>query len=570
MENKKPAANQPQQPVQPQQPIIVQQAPKPEPKPVDPGDNRNAPGTYPKSNPPPLSAGPNIVSNNDPKAPRKADPLNQAISVEEAEENNGWIDLEDEAGGTGTMIFSGFLTNVDYNPDWTGLNRIRLIDEMRSSDATIQLGLSAVKYPILSANWYIKPGADEKDAGENGKKTMFTKQELFQNPNFSFLHILRQALLYCEYGQMLFEKVWRKRVDGQIGWKKFAPRMPNTIFRYSMSDGITPGITQILPNAGSVDIPMWKLMVMVLDMEGANYEGRSLLRSAYQHWFYKKVYYKIDAIAAERQGMGVPIVYYPSQASPADKAAAQVFVQNLRVNEQSYGGLPEGFRVEWLDTKGKGLKDVEKMVEHHDKRELMAFRAQFLSLGTTSAGSEHASNDQTEMFYLSLNYIARIFQEAINEAIRELIDLNFSDIKSNDYPTLEFANLGNFNMMEYARSLLYLGQGGYITPDDDLERHIREALKLPEAMKFSDEDYLNPRQGKINIPQLNVVPPDGTTTDPTTGQPVMNVKSRPPVKYLNSERLLQQQEMQYNEELKSLRELHMRIQEAIEKKKPVV
>jgi hypothetical protein len=538
----------------------------------DIGDNRNAPGTYPDL-PTPKPQTNEIAAVNesgDPKAPRKADPLNQGMPTQEAN-GDDWIDIEDEVGGTGTLIFSGFLTGNDYNPDWRGWNRIKIVDEMRLSDATIQQGLSAVKYPILAANWYIKPGQSQngENLGDDDPKRMFIHQEVFQNPNYTFTHLLRQALLYCEYGQMFFEKVWRTRLDGKIGWKKFAPRLPSTILRYTLNDGITPGIVQILPTGGPAEIPMWKLLMLVLDMEGSNYEGRSLLRSAYQHYFYKKLYYKIDAIASERQGMGIPVVHYPSQASPQDKRQAEMYAQNLRVNEYAYSGLPTGFTIEWLDTKAKGLKDVEKMILHHTRQELAAFRAQFLDLGATTAGSENASNDQTELFYLSLNYIARTFQEPMNMAIRELIDLNFSNTKPTEYPTLEYAKLGNTNILNYSRSILFLSQAGILSPDESLVQHARSTLDLPEADRDSMESYLDPAGQKYKIPQLDIVPPDGTTTDPKTGQSVMNVKAKPPVKYLNAEQLRKSQ-IEFAEKVNAMNELEKRVLEAIEKKKTIV
>jgi len=40
--------------------------------------------------------------------------------------------------------------------------------------------------------------------------------------------------------------------------------------------------------------------------EGENWEGVSLLRPAYKPWFMKSTLEKIDAIAHERQSLGVP------------------------------------------------------------------------------------------------------------------------------------------------------------------------------------------------------------------------------------------------------------------------
>jgi len=53
-----------------------------------------------------------------------------------------------------------------------------------------------------------------------------------------------------------------------------------------------------------VTIPKEKLMVFVYRREGDNYLGTSLLRQAYKHWFFRDKYYKIDAVAQERLGIG--------------------------------------------------------------------------------------------------------------------------------------------------------------------------------------------------------------------------------------------------------------------------
>jgi predicted transcriptional regulator YdeE len=78
-----------------------------------------------------------------------------------------------------------------------------------------------------------------------------------------------------------------------------------------MIDG-QPGITQQLdaplttgPNKGqsNVSIPAQKLVIFTHRREGDNYEGRSSLRSAYKHWFFKDTLYRLDGIRHERQGV---------------------------------------------------------------------------------------------------------------------------------------------------------------------------------------------------------------------------------------------------------------------------
>lgn len=464
-------------------------------------DNSNAPGTYPKPAMPDvennLSTG-SAVQNIDQRAPFASDPLNQGSPIQQADEVETTV-LELELGGTGTIIVGGILVDADYNPDLTGRKRIDKYDEMRKSDATCRLGLMAVKKPLLSAKWYIKHGEDEDDEGE---KTTFVKDELFNNPNFPWTQFLNQVLLFCDFGNSFFEKVFRRRADGKTGWKKFAPRLPKTIYRYTLQDGITPGITQQLPTGGIIEIPQWKLLTFINELEGANYEGTSLLRAAYKHYYYKDLYYRIDAIASERQGMGVPIITVPPQATPKDKAKAKEIARNMRVNEQAYVDLPVGFEIKYIDTHAKELKEVKEMVMHHDRQILKAFLAHFLDMGASSAGSRNLSDDQSELFLVSLKYMGKIIQEQMNLAIKELIDLNFTGTKQKNYPTLELGGIGQVDFAQLAQAMNWLTTTGVIVPDTDLENYIRQTMDLPNAMDLKDQTPEEQQRRKIGFPTV--------------------------------------------------------------------
>lgn len=468
------------------------------------GDNRNAPGTYPD-----IDYSDPIQQNNkqaldlsiDPKSPRAADPMNSGVPMtdsDDVESYDGDV-IEVEMGGTGTYIFSGILSNQDYNPDLRGWQRIKVFDEMRKGDGTCRLGLLAIKRPLTSAKWFIKPGDGEDD---NGPKTTIVREELFQNPNFSWTQVLNQILTFCDYGQSVFEKVMRQRVDGKVGWKKFAQRLPNTIYRYTMRDGKTPGITQILPTGGDVQIPQWKLLMFINELEGANYEGTSMLRPAYPHYYYKQLYYKIDAIASERQGMGVPLITVPPAASPQDKIKARKIARQMRVNQFAYLNLPEGFTFSYVDTKAKELKEVKEMVMHHDREILKAMLAHFLDLGTTQSGSFALADNQSQMFLYSEQYLANIIREQMNIAIRELIDLNFTKTTPDQYPTLEVGRIGQTDLDKLATALFRLGQAGYIVPDEDLERELRNWFDLPEALQTTADQNIDPASLRVPVPNI--------------------------------------------------------------------
>lgn len=483
-------------------------------KPAPVGDNSNAPGTYPKADLTPSSIETTAFEvsarSNDSTAPNKADPLNGGVPTHQANEAPDNV-IELELGGTGTIIVGGVLVGADYNPDLSGTKRVKIYDKMRKSDSTVRLGLAAIKEPIMAAKWYIDPGDGEE---EDGEKATFLRQELFENPNFTFASVLRQSLTFVDFGASHFEKVWRKRADGRIGWKKFAQRLPQTIYRYTFQDGITPGITQYLPTGGAIEIPQWKLLSCILNMEGSNYEGESMLRSVYMHWYYKDLYYRIDAIASERQGMGVPIIRVPSQALEKDKIKAKNIARNLRVNEEAYVDLPPGFTLEYIDTKSQTLKQVVEMVMHHDRQILKGLYAHFLDMGASSAGSHNLSKDQSDLYKIALRSIARVFHEPMQLAANELIDLNFSNVKPNEYPKIKHGQIGSIDFTGFSTFIKDMTGAGVIVPDPSLERHVRNTADLPEADDPTKLDEEDQKRRKVGFPPPPLLGPGGVPGKP--------------------------------------------------------
>jgi hypothetical protein len=381
-----------------------------------------------------------------------------------------------EIGGSGTAILNGFLTNQDYNPEFTGTKRITLFDQMRLSDPSVRSGLLAVKLPLLSADWYIKEPSGDDELGEPAK---FINDQLFKNKGFSWTSFLRQALTMVDYGNSIFEKVFETTPEGKIGWKRLSPRMSKTIHRWTLQDGKSPGIYQILPTGKTAEIPRWKLLYFVNEQEGSNFEGISMLRPAYQPYYYKQLLYKIDAIASEKQGMGIPKITAPPNAAPADKAKAREIAQNMRTNEKAYLELPAGFNIEFMDMKGVTVKDCKGMIEHYDREIVKAFLAQFLDLGAKAGGSYALSQDQSRLFLLGLEYIAKVIQEEMNKAIRELCDLNFPNLKDEEYPTLEYGAIGQVDFDALSTALQRLAQSQIFTPDIETEKYLRSSMKLP-------------------------------------------------------------------------------------------
>ncbi len=143
-----------------------------------------------------------------------------------------------ELGATGTSIFGGVISDADYLPELTGTEAITTYNKMRKSDGVVKAALLACSLPIRAINWYVKPASDERLDKEIAD---FIEYNLFEAMSITWDDFLRQALLMLPFGHITFEKVFtnlefnKKQI---IGWKKFAPRLPQTIYKWT--DGVGP------------------------------------------------------------------------------------------------------------------------------------------------------------------------------------------------------------------------------------------------------------------------------------------------------------------------------------------
>lgn len=392
-----------------------------------------------------------------------------------------------ELGGTGTLLTGGFITDADYNVDLIGDSGIAIYEKMRN-DATVRASLWAIKLPILGASWSIVPG--EEDNTEMQAHADFIEEELFHGTTHTWEEFLRNSLNYLDFGHYVFEIVYKLREDGKIGWRKFAPRLPKTIQRWETADGEN-GITQWTLAEGEVSIPIEKLIIYVNEKEGDNWYGKSLLRSSYRNWFTKDKLYQIEAIAVERQGVGIPYVKIPKGASQKDIDKAEEYLQNIRANEESYLTWRDGWEFGFLQMGAGSRIDPSKTIMHHNRQILINVLAQFMDLGSEGSGGSFAlSKDQSALFLLSLQYVANYVAANINQyAIKRLIQINFGP--QDAYPELRVTKIGQTDHTNLSLSIERLVKSSLITPDEDLEIFLREEMgltELPEGLREEIEE----------------------------------------------------------------------------------
>lgn len=382
-----------------------------------------------------------------------------------------------EIGDTGTRFFSGIIRE-EYNPKLDGLRGIEVYEEMRRSDGSVQSILQSVKQPLLSAEWRVKP-ASEKD--KDVEIAEFVRMCLFEIQELPYADYFRQALLAFDFGHMVFEKVFAvQKVNGadRIVWAKLAPRMPRSIQKWEITGGKL-GITQQTSNNTPAEIPMEKLIVFVNDKEGDNWNGVSLLRSAYKHWYIKSTLEKVDAIAHERQGLGIPYAKLPEGATKSDTNKAEEILKNARANEHAFFIIPEGYEIGFMDMKASTTRDASPSLAYHSREIVKSVLAQYLELTAAGSGGSNAlSKDQSSMFLQGVENKARWFCDTMKAAIKELVDLNFAGVEQ--YPCLDFEGITREDVKGLVDTLVAAKTAGAYTPQDADEDAIREKLGMPE------------------------------------------------------------------------------------------
>lgn len=395
-----------------------------------------------------------------------------------------------ELGETGTSVYDGIISE-EYNTKLIGTQGIEVYDEMRRSDGTVRAALLATSLPIRRAKWFIQPGSEESQDIEIAE---FVTKALFEAMTITWSDLLRQALLSLPFGVMVFEKVFDIReLDGKerIVWQKFAPRLPKSIHAWQMEDK-GDGIQQMLKSGGIANIPMEKLCVFVNEKEGDNWWGTPVLRPAYKHWWMKVNIEKIDAMAIERQGLGVPFAKMGEGSNDDDRAKAKIVLENMRAHEKAYVLIPAGVEeMGFLDMGAKSARDALPSISYHNREIVKSVLAQFLELGSTDVGSRALSQDHSELFLKSLEAVADGITDVFNKyAIPQLVDFNFSNVKQ--YPKLAYTGISRVEVDKLATAYSTLIGTNAVQALDKDEQYFREVLGLPE--RLPDDEPREPRE----------------------------------------------------------------------------
>lgn len=390
----------------------------------------------------------------------------------------------------------------------TRFQQVQTYKKMKRSDSSVRSSLRAGKAPVLGAEYFVQPFDESEEALVVAE---FVKFNLFEAPTVPWLVNLSNALTAFEYGSAVFEPVyelreWAPKLSQPSANRKkyttlrkmgFRPAATIKSIDYDDNGGPT-GVTQNAINSKGnvkeVKIPIEKLVIFTFEGEDNGLEGESILRSAYQHWFYKTTLYKIDAIQKERHGIGVPDVEIQAGASENDKKLAHMMARNLRTNEFSYIVRPPTLKVGFAKPEGNLVNALES-ANHHDDMIMKNILVQFLNMGLGSGGGGRATSATAADIYLkAMSYVANLWCDALNlYLIPRLVAYNFQTDK---FPRLSVKNIGetkDFQM--WSAGIRNLVDAGIITYSYETEQYVRTVADMPKRTAPATAEELAITQG---------------------------------------------------------------------------
>lgn len=428
----------------------------------------------------------------------------------------------------------------EFLPQLQGIKGIEVYTEMADNDATVGAVLFAIENLMRNADFSVEPGGDsakDKEAAEFIESCMNDMEETWQE-------FLSECLSFITYGWSYHEICYKRRVgktsspitnskyaDGLIGWRKLPIRAQDTLFGWEYkdkSDDLIGMTQQPPPDYEQVTIPIEKALHFKTRSRKGNPEGRSILRTAYRAWYFKKRLEEIEGYGMERDLAGFPVLYAPfdiwgedmdgDDAIARAKAEAESIVSSIRRDaleglvlpgEQSDG--TKGWKLELLASSGKRQFDTNQIIDRYDKRIATSVLADFVMLGQQQVGSFALADSKTKIFALSIaSYLEVICEVFNNQAIPRLIDLNGDHFKGlTDYPKMKHGDIDEQDIQQFATAISTLIGAGALVPDEEMEKEIRRVLGLPEKMETAPpvqpQPGENPEDPKGETPESKSV-----------------------------------------------------------------
>lgn len=364
--------------------------------------------------------------------------------------------------GTSVRVASAWgaiLEQPDRNRDFRFPLSVRNTVPGMLDDAQCEGLYRGLTYPIVADyKWWLDPNGAPQTAVDRisadynlpvGPDTQIDQRRAARR--FIFDEHVEDALRATANGLYPFEKIYEILQDGPSdlngGWvahlRKLAPRPPRTLLdvkpapdgglEYIRVPSLHPEVTGSVMGVatpGGVRLTIDRLVMYVWDREGANWLGRSMLRSLYRPWFYKDQIVRVGAINIKRAG-GVPYVEAGPNTTGPQLAELHQLASTFRVGESAGAALPHGAVLKFAQAAGGD--EAINFVRLQNEEMAVAWLQMFRQLGNTRNGSralgEVLGEDAASVERRVADWLCNVFNRHVIE----------DDVELNEGPGTEYA-----------------------------------------------------------------------------------------------------------------------------------
>lgn len=425
------------------------------------------------------------------------------------------------APGSSSIFFEEFL------PELRGYRGVEAYQEMADNDATIGAILFAVEMLMRQCEFHIEPTGDtEKD-----KEAAEFVESCMDDMERTWADTLSEILSFLTYGWSYHEIVYKRRVgrtnspvthskytDGLIGWRKLPIRSQDTLYGWLYKDDSDELIAMDQvppPHFEHCIIPVEKALHFRTRSRKDNPEGRSILRTAYRAYYFKKRLEEIEGYGIERDLAGFPVLYAPADMPIWDQndpemasalARAEAIVSNIRRDAKEGLVLPggeNGWKLDLVTAGSRRQFDTNAIIDRYDRRIATSVLADFVMLGQQQVGSFALADNKTKIFAMAIGtYLDSICEVFNNQGIPRLIDINGDHFKGiTDYPKMVHGDIEDKDIAQFTNYVTSMVGAGIIVPDDSLEEEVRRVGGLPEKVETSAPKDVQPGEEGPQGPQ---------------------------------------------------------------------
>lgn len=415
-------------------------------------------------------------------------------------------------GETGLNTWGGYIYE-EFLQELHGDRGMKTYKEMSHNDATVSAILFAIDLLTRSSKWDVVAAEDspEAEAEKEFVETVLSDMEM------SWQEVVSEIRTAMTYGWAWFEIILKRRMgpdqrdpakrskytDGKIGIRKLAIRSQTTLLNWKLSDdGDILAMVQRPPNGyGEFEIPYDRSLLFRTTSRLNNPEGKSILRGAYESWYYLKHIRGYEAVGIERELAGLPVMYVPNallkSTDAADRAVRTTYeklIRDLRFNEQGGAMLPSDpfkdgdgklstkaqFELKLLTSGGQRTIDTVSVKAGYQRDIARSVLADFIMLGSDSAGSFAMSESKSNLFLRAIEVFNDQDAEVIN---RDLLPYlwRFNGKSPETMPTVKPQPIAEADLDALGGFIERLTRAGApMFPDDELENHLRSEAGLPQ------------------------------------------------------------------------------------------